>query len=176
MYSWRSIENSTLENLVLRITSDGIRAESVIQHPDYMLSTRWLLNPEWQFVSADMIRTDSAGKKTCSISVQDGNWIVNGVKRPDLKDASFPDVSATPFCNTLPIFQMEKTGQTLFALTTAYIDSDTLTVRLSQQQYEKTSPRRYRYTDLGVAAGFTAILTVDADGMVMNYEGLFTRV
>lgn len=36
--------------------------------------------------------------------------------------------------------------------------------------------RRWRYVDLGVVAGFKAVLDFDADSVVESYEGLFARV
>ena len=35
---------------------------------------------------------------------------------------------------------------------------------------------RYRYEDEGLFQGFTADLSVDADGLVLDYPGLFRRI
>jgi hypothetical protein len=41
---------------------------------------------------------------------------------------------------------------------------------------QRLGPRRLRYVDLGVAAGFEAELEVDGEGLVLRYEPLFERV
>jgi uncharacterized protein len=83
-----------------------------------------------------------------------------------------PDLSVTPFCNTLPI---RRTPASL-TLDTAFIDGVSLSVARSRQRYERYSSDRLRYIDLGLSAGFEADLEVDERGLVRRYEHLFERV
>jgi len=55
---------------------------------------------------------------------------------------------------------------------TLYVSAPDLTVQPSRQRYERLE-NGWRYVDLGVAKGFTAVLTFDAHLIVRDYEGLF---
>jgi hypothetical protein len=82
----------------------------------------------------------------------------------------------TPFCNTLVIRKVPAVAGSSLTVDTAYVDGDDLTVARSRQRYDYKAPRRFRYIDLGVAAGFEADLQVDEAGLVRHYEHLFERI
>jgi len=105
-----------------------------------------------------------------------GGWSVNGEVRSDLNGADEPDLSATPFCNTLPIRRLGAEVGAELTLDTVYVDAADLSVVRSRQRYLRQSRDIIRYIDLGTAAGFEAELVVDADGLVQEYRNLFERV
>lgn len=55
----------------------------------------------------------------------------------------------------------------------AYITPPSLTVAPDGQRYTWLGPNRWRFDSLG--SGFTAELTVDEDGLVIDYATLFRR-
>jgi hypothetical protein len=89
--------------------------------------------------------------------------------RADLDGCAEIDVSATPFCNGLALRHLgEKPGE----LTALFVRAPDLTVQPSRQCYERLE-NGWCYVDLGVAKGFTAVLTFDDHLIVRDYEGLF---
>jgi hypothetical protein len=172
---WRRLDGPGLERLELTVSSDGVAAESTVistHEGGSRIDHRWRLDPQWRALSVEVERRSAAGHGRLLLERASGGWLVDGVARPDLVGAEEPDLSVTPFCNTLPI---RRTGRSL-TLDVAYIDGPALTVARSRQRYERQSATRLRYVDLGLSAGFTADLDVDAEGLVLRYEHLFERL
>jgi hypothetical protein len=57
----------------------------------------------------------------------------------------------------------------------AWIDGTALTVEAKSQAYTKLAERLYLFESLD-GTGFQAKLSVDEDGLVLNYPDLFQRV
>jgi hypothetical protein len=79
----------------------------------------------------------------------------------------------TPFTNTLAIRRLGlKVGQAA-EIKVAYVLVPELRLRAAPQRYTRLAERRWRFD--GLDLDFTADLTVDADGFVVEYPGLFRR-
>jgi uncharacterized protein len=111
-----------------------------------------------------------------------GNWTSEtGVELPSLRGCLDVDISATPFTNTLPIRRLTLNLEQSDLLRMVYISIPQMQVAAVEQRYtclEKTvEGGRYLYESLedGVSV-FTAELTVDVDGLVVDYPGLFRKV
>ncbi|MFI9489045.1 putative glycolipid-binding domain-containing protein [Promicromonospora sp. NPDC052451] len=174
---WRRTDVVGLERLELTAGPGGVTASgSVICVEDggFRLDHRWWLDPGW---SARRVETEvwARGTRAALVLERAGSgWLVDGEPRPDLDGAEEPDLSVTPFCNTLPVRRMGAAPS--LVLDTAYIDGPALTVTRSRQRYDAAGPGRVRYVDLGLSRGFEADLTVDDAGLVVRYEHLFERV
>lgn len=88
------------------------------------------------------------------------------------------DITATPLTNTLPIRRLSlKQGESA-DIKVAYITVPELGLAPDEQRYTcletDAAGGRYRFEQTGT--GFTAVLRVDADGLVEDYPGLFKRV
>jgi hypothetical protein len=85
------------------------------------------------------------------------------------------DISATPFTNTLPIRRLSWQAGQSRDLDVLYIPFETLEPRIDGQCYTCIEPaRRFRYE--GLIDGFTAEITTDENGLVVDYPGLFERI
>jgi hypothetical protein len=84
------------------------------------------------------------------------------------------DVMAVTFTNTLPIRRLRLAVGASHEIDAAYIVVPDLAVRVDRQRYTRLGANEYRYE--GLATGFTAVLTVDDDGIVIDYPGLSRRV
>jgi hypothetical protein len=111
-----------------------------------------------------------------------GTWTTDaGAELPFLQGCLDVDISATPFTNTLPIRRLALHPGESAALNVVYIAIPDLRVSAADQRYtclEVTADGgRYLYESLerGVAE-FSAELSVDRDGLVEDYPGLFKRV
>jgi len=88
------------------------------------------------------------------------------------------DISATPFTNTLPVRRLGLEPGQSKELAVAYIRVPELLVEAERQRYGCLQARGdgglYRFEAL--PSGFSAELAVDAEGLVLDYPGLFLRV
>lgn len=123
----------------------------------------------WNFRSLDL----AVAEGTVSARYSDGQWVVDGVARPDLADAREVDISISPLTNTLPIRRLGLDVGEGADIVTAYVDVPALTVTADPQRYTRLSAREYLYESRD--SDFRSTLTVDERGVVEEYPGLFTR-
>jgi uncharacterized protein len=176
---WRRIDIEGLERLELVVEPTGIVATSTVicvGDGGFRLDHSWRLDPTWRAQTVTVERWSAHGHGRLHLERAGTGWHVDGMPRPDLDGAAEPDLSVTPFCNTVSIRRALATAEESLTLDTAYIDGPALTVARSSQRYVRLGPDRWRYVDLGIARGFEADLVVDDAGLVLQYEHLFERV
>jgi hypothetical protein len=120
------------------------------------------------------------GRQGLSLSADgEGRWFdASGAAVPALDGCVDVDITATPLTNTLPIRRLAlKQGESA-DIEVAYITIPELRVTPDDQRYTclKTDAAGGRYRFEQLSSGFTAILQVDADGLVEDYPELFRRV
>lgn len=176
---WRREDGAGFERLVLAVDAEAVTATSCVISLDdggFRLDHSWRLTPDWRALSVTVDKWSRDGHARLTLQRADDGWRVDGRRRPDLDGAEEPDLTVTPFCNTLPIRRLNPHDSAIMTLRACVIDAADLSVTASLQRYERLDATRVRYVDLGRFAGFTAVLTVDARGLVDAYEGLFARV
>ncbi len=176
---WRRTDIDGLERMELSIEPDGVSVASTLiclEDGGFRLDHRWRLGPDWRAQWVAVERWGPQGHGALRLERAGSGWRVDGTTRPDLEGAEEPDLSVTPFCNTLPIRRLPEAAGASVTLATAYIDGAALTVARSSQRYDRQGPERVRYVDLGLSQGFEADLVVDEAGLVLRYEHLFVRV
>jgi hypothetical protein len=92
---------------------------------------------------------------------------------PELDGCIDPDISMTPFTNTVAIRRLGLTVGEAAEISVAYILVPELSLRAAPQLYTRLAERLWRFDGLDI--DFTADLTVDEEGFVMEYPGLFRR-
>ncbi|MFC3077501.1 putative glycolipid-binding domain-containing protein [Phenylobacterium terrae] len=175
---WRRLDVEGLERLELTLAPDAVLAASsliCLEAGGFRLDHRWRLTPDWRALSVTVERWSAHGHGALTLERAGAGWRVDGAHRSDLDGAEEPDLSVTPFCNTLPIRRTPGAAGSSLTLDVAYIDAPALTVARSRQRYDRQGPERLRYVDLGLSAGFEADLDVDAQGLVVTYQHLFAR-
>jgi hypothetical protein len=105
---------------------------------------------------------------------ESGEWRDANGARPDLAGCVDIDIAWTPLTNSLPIRRLGLRIGERRALSVAYIAPPDLSVGPVQQQYTRLATDRWRYE--GYPPGFVADITVDEDGLVVNYPDLFQAV
>ncbi|OHV82077.1 putative glycolipid-binding domain-containing protein [Rhizobium sp. LCM 4573] len=176
---WRRTDTEGLERLELLVEPEGVKVTSTViclESGGFRIDHHWRLGSDWRAQSVVVERWNMAGRGSLKLERAESGWKVDGELRADLEGAAEPDLSITPFCNTLPIREMAKAGSESFTLDVAFIDGPTLTVARSRQRYDRKGPKKLRYVDLGLSAGFEADLVVDEEGLIVRYEHLFERV
>ena len=176
---WRRTDVIGVERLEFFASRDEVVAESslvCVEDGGFRMEHRWRLDAAWRALRLDVDKWGGAGHQRLTIERAGDRWLVDDEARPDLDGADEPDLSVTPFCNTLPMRRLPALEAATLTLDTCYVDAATMTVKRSRQRYERLGPRRVRYVDLGTSKGFEAVIDIDDDGLVTDYEHLFRRV
>jgi hypothetical protein len=176
---WRRIDMTGLELLTLRTGAHRILVESSVicgEGGGFQLDHTWSLTPDWRAQSLRVERRDASGRRTLTLERDGGGWRVDGKARPDLDGADDPDLSVTPFCNTLALRRFGPPPGGAGELTTVYVGFPDLSISPSRQRYERLDAHVFRYVDLGLSRGFEADLVVDERGLVRQYPTLFDRL
>jgi uncharacterized protein len=110
----------------------------------------------------------------------EGRWTTDaGAVLSALHGCVDVDISATPFTNTLPIRRLALEPGASAELRVAYLSVPDLGLSVDEQRYtcleRHARGARFKYESLDTS-GFTAEVTVDADGLVTDYSGLFRRI
>ncbi len=103
-----------------------------------------------------------------------GAWRSGGIERPDLRGCVDVDLYAVAFTNTLPVRRLGMAVGDTAVIDVAYVRLPSMQVEHVQQRYTRVSDDLYRYESLD--SGFTAVVSFDADGLVVDYPGLVRRM
>lgn len=171
-YVFRGLEFESLERLHVEV-GEQIRATSVIDSERGRYSYEMVCEPDWTFRA---IRIEAATLERALTIESDGRgeWTVDGEWRSDLDECIDIDLSGSPFTNTLPIRRTPLGIDDEAEFTMAWVDLGELSVFPDGQRYTRLDDDTYRFDSLD--SDFTADLTVDADGVVIDYPGLFERL
>ncbi|HZY67090.1 MAG TPA: putative glycolipid-binding domain-containing protein [Devosia sp.] len=174
---WRSREHGGLEQLRINEWNDHIKVRSAIvsQSGDtpHGVFYEASLTLDWTFEAIMLQRTDGL-MTVLRRSGSDGWADMHAEELPELKGCIDIDFEMTPFTNTLPIRRAPLAIGETRRFRMAYIPADTLEPFADEQTYTRLSERVYRFeNDDG---SFTADITVDENGLVVDYPELFERI
>jgi hypothetical protein len=105
----------------------------------------------------------------------EGRWTANGAELPELDGALDCDLGLSPVTNSMPVLRhglLQDTGS--FDLLIAWIAVPDLTVHASRQRYTGLGGGLVRFESLDDS--FTAEITFDDDGLVLDYPGIARRL
>ena len=180
---WEALDWRGLEHVVVSADAAGFRANGqlVVGPPVGPASVTYQLSCDagWRVTGLTITAASAAGSRILSLRADDhGHWLADGQPRPDLDGCIDVDISLTPLTNTLPIRRLTWAPGSPQDLDVVYVSAPDLTVRRASQRYTRlgTGPDDnatiYRYE----SGSFKADLTVDGDGFVSDYPGLWRRV
>ena len=178
---WRADDGIGSEYLFLRLTDDGIEADSVVFATREVAPSRtWYraeMDREWR-VRRVQVRVSNAGVEDRGLDLRSdgqGHWSdAEGRHLGEFDGCVDIDISATPFTNTLPIRRLGLQSGQVEVIRVLYIHIPSLHVEPLDQRYTRLDANRVRYESLD--AEFMRELEIDDDGLVVAYPGLFTRV
>lgn len=169
---WRGVEVDGLERLRIDQGS-SIQIHSVIDSARGRYSYEIECERDWTFRT---LHLESAGDELAVDLESDGHgsWTHNGLLRDDLAECVDIDLSASPFTNSLPLRRhpLDIGDEEDFVM--AFVEFTDLTVFPDAQRYQRLDEDLYRFESLD--SDFTRDLTVDFDGFVVEYPGLFERL
>lgn len=176
---WRRTDMHGLERAHIDHSGDAIRALSTVLSEEaggLRCDYDWRIDPDGSTRRVSVTLHGTSRLRSLTVERSQLGWMIDGPHRPDLDGAQEPDLSVTPFCNTLPIHRLPAETGSELTLDTVYIDGRDPSVVRSRQRYIRVAQQIVRYVDLGAHAGFEASLLLDADNLVLRYEGLFERL
>jgi hypothetical protein len=176
---WRSLEHGGLEQLSINEWPEGVKVRSAIvgqaDEDRHGVLYELSLTPDWRFQAMLLQRTD--GRMVVLRRSDAGEWFdMQAEALPELEGCFDIDFEMTPFTNSLPIRRDPLYIGETRRFWMAYIPADTLEPFADEQIYTRLSERVYRFETGEGEDYFTADITVDEDGLVVDYPGLFERV
>jgi hypothetical protein len=175
---WTGRKYYSFENCICNFNESGNRIESTIvglyqqqlYKVEYMIET----NAQWETTSI-VLATQLNDKRSVHRYDGDGNgnWKQNGKAVSEFKGCVDVDLPLSPFTNTLPIRRLGLAVHESVEITVMYLDILENSFRPVRQKYERRSGTEYKYEN--IPNDFEALITVDLDGLVVDYPELFTR-
>jgi hypothetical protein len=180
---WQAWTGPGLESLRATLDGDGMRAESVAigltGARAYTVRLGLRCDSGWRVRTLEAWVLGEDNRALALTSDGSGRWTLpDGRHQPALDGCLDVDVSSSVFPNTLPIRRLGMVPGWSEEITLVYVQAPELTVSVARQRYtcQTWGPDggRYRFEDLG--SGFTAEITVDGDGLVVEYPRLARRI
>lgn len=180
---WEALDWTGLEHVVVCADAAGFcgRGQLILGPPIGPVTVSYQLScgASWRVNGLTITADSSAGSRTLAlVADQDGRWLADGQPRSDLDGCIDVDISLTPLTNTLPIQRLTWARGEAQDIDVVYVDAPALTARRARQRYTllggdtNDGAAVYRYE----SGSFTADVTVDSDGFVTDYPGLWRRV
>ena len=176
---WRWTNTTGLERFeLLQTTSDWILQGTILT-----VSERGPTEARYEVVCDDAWRTKCAAislrsgtdERSLRVAVAGGRWNENGRENETIRDCVDIDLEWSPSTNSIPVRRLRlAVGQRSGVITAAWVRFPDLTLQPLRQEYERTSEQCFRYTS--AEGGFAADVAVDAEGLVLDYEGFWQRV
>jgi hypothetical protein len=176
---WREWLGDGLQHLILKPTPQGRIAEAlVLSRADsrpYAARFRIVVDGVWRTrrIEAQVLGDD---RQIDLYGDGVGRW-TDGEDRhlSHLDGAIDVDLPLTPFTNTLPIHRLNLAAGQSADIDAVYVRLPEFTVVTDPQRYVCIEPlRRYRYESLD--SDFVCEIALDANGLVLDYPGLFRRL
>lgn len=179
---WAPWEGPGLEHLRLLTSDGGFVANGLVIGLEagrpFRISYEIRCDGRWRVREVRVATPDSERPVIELLANGEGRWNGRGAEPlPELDGCIDVDISATPFTNTLPIRRLGLEPGQSEELVVTYVRVPELLVGPERQRYgcleAQVEGGLYRLEAL--PSGFTAELPVDADGLVIDYPGLFRR-
>jgi uncharacterized protein len=137
------------------------------------------LDDSWETRSAQVVGHSALGVHEVHLEAdRRGQWRVDGEHAPQLSGCFDVDLEASVATNLLPVHRLGlRVGQQANA-PAAYVRAPMLRVERLEQTYARLSndEDRMQYEYTAPAFDFSAILTYDRFGLVLDYPGIAVRV
>jgi len=170
-----------MEYLSLHSDAEGIHIESVViavqDGHSFRLDYKIDCDP---FYRVRTVHASLHGGAAIAITSNgDGNWFDQQHQNlSHIKGCEDVDISATPFTNTLPIRRLAWQPDQIEKLHVVYFAIPEMTIHADEQRYTcvEQRPDGSTFYFEQISTGFAATLKIDADGLVSDYPGLFTKL
>ncbi|WP_315810037.1 MULTISPECIES: putative glycolipid-binding domain-containing protein [Pseudomonas] len=170
---------SSWESLQL---GDG-RAESQLRAideaggPPYQLEYQLEWDSQWRLREAHFsVESERTAHQLHLLTDGEGHWRSgSGELLSELEGCLDIDIWPSPFTNTFPIRRLQLADGDRRELAVVYLEAPKLKPVRMRQGYTRIDATHYLYENLE-GTDFQALLSVDAEGLVIDYPTLFRRV
>ena len=175
---WTGREYYSLENCLVKTTTDGSEITSIIvgryKEKIYRIEYRIKTNENWETVFFEIISQHSNQTQLIRFEGDGkGNWVNNNKKDNQFNGCIDIDIPLTPFTNTLPIRRLKLTQNQTQEIQVIYCDLLEQQIKPVRQRYTCLSNTEYHYEN--VPNDFETTIQVDESGLVVDYPSLFVR-
>lgn len=176
---WAGVEDPSFEKCILTYADAGITAQSAIvgKQADKSYRAEYIIELEqnWLVKSVKIhVYLQDKQDRIAYETDTNGNWTKDGQPAPEFDGCRYIDIFPTPFTNSLPINHPGMQVGESTVMKVLYIDIPAEEVTVRQQRYTRLSENSYRFEN--IPNDFEAVITVDEDGLVTDYPGLFVMV
>ena len=130
-----------------------------------------------QWITRSTVVNGWVGDRTIRLSIERNNagqWKVNGEECETVAGCVDIDLNFSPSTNLLPIRRLAFAQDTTSIVRAAWLRFPTFVLEPLEQSYTRIGSRCYRYESSG--GQFVANISVDANGLVVDYANLWSRV
>ena len=155
----------------MRWENEGWTAEMRLERDDATVVLR--LSAQWR-VQQMLLFRDMEEPDLWLATDGGGRWgEVNGAHRTDLDGCTDIDLANSPFTNSIVIHRLPLHVGHTAEVPVVTVDVETLALGCAMHRYTRTGENLWTYTSL--ASGTDTTATVDANGIVVDEDGSFTR-
>lgn len=168
--SWESLQ------LVEGRAESQLRAIDEAGGPSYQLDYQLDWDSQWRLREAHFsVESERGAHQLHLLTDGEGHWRnANGDALMDLDGCLDIDIWPSPFTNTFPIRRLQLADGDRRELAVVYLEAPKLRPVRMRQGYTRIDAHHYLYENLE-GTDFQALLTVDDDGLVIDYPTLFRR-
>ncbi len=175
---WAGLEYHSVENCLISSNKQGTKiASSIIglyEGRIYKVDYTIKVNSKWE-TQEIRIRARHSDHEQEIVLLKDNEdgWIMNNEKAYAFTGCIDVDIALTPFTNSLPVNRLKMREGEEQTISVIYFDLLNWDVKPVKQLYRKISENSYHYEN--IPNNFQADITVDKQGFVIEYPGLFNR-
>jgi uncharacterized protein len=177
---WQSHRNGTSLELARLVKTDsgpeicGIVLMSQNNSPlrvDYWIAC----GPNWETKRVQIEQTWHGIRRSVRLEqVSQGEWSKSGNRAAELAGCTDVDLGITASTNALAINRLRLPVGSSSEIRAAWVRFPELTITPAPQKYQRVSQNQYEY--LSLTGDFKALLSVDKDGMPVEYEGIWHQI
>lgn len=173
---WRRLDVSGHE--IAELTSDGdgwqLSGTVLVAHNANPCRLDYLIDCDdrWNTRAVQIHGRAGGGPAALELSrTSENTWYVNGTMMPALDGCIDVDLGFSPATNLLPIRRLRLAVGARAVVRAAWVRFPELTLAVLEQEYVRTGETTYHYE--GAGGAFQRELSVNTDGFVLEYPGLW---
>ena len=136
----------------------------------------YLIDCDTHWLTRSAVVSGWVGQQIVDVNVvrdQGGEWRLNGRTVADVAGCTDIDLNFSPSTNLLPIRRLNLTLGAVAAVRAAWLRFPSFALEPLEQSYAQLKPGLYRYESAN--GRFTAEITVDEFGLVIDYGNIWSR-
>lgn len=174
---WRAADGSGMERVRLDREPDGYVLEGTallaLRRTPFEVRYRVTVDEGWRTRAVEVrVLGPEREDRIALVADGEGGWTMGGRPLPHVAGCLDVDLGFTPATNTLPVRRLDLPVGEQCRVDVAWVAFSSLRVGRSSQRYERVDTHRWRYR----SGDFAAELLVDEDGLVREYEGLWSTI